>query len=85
MQSYHNHTEEVVLASRMMSFGNKKCFISFTLYVCDNIMNLANQNAISFWKYVHSADHLLCDCDTCAIRFLSYTLLICFFFYYCNM
>ena len=63
MQSYHNLTEEVVLASRMMSFGNS---------VCDNI---ANQNAISFWKYIHSADHLLCDCDTCAIRFLSYTLL----------
>ena len=39
-------------------------------YVCDNI---ANQNAILFWKYVHSADHLLCDCDTRAIRFLLYT------------
>ena len=45
------------------------------IYVCDNIMNLANQNAISFWKYVHSSDHLLCDRKTCAIRFLSYTLL----------
>ena len=43
------------------------------IYICDNIMNLANQNAM---KYVRSADHLLCDqCDTCAIRFLSYTLL----------
>ena len=42
------------------------------MHVCDNIMNLANQNAISFGKYV---DHLLYDCDTCAIRFLCYTLL----------
>ena len=42
MQSYHNLTE-VVLASRI-SLGYTKCFIS---HICDNIMNLANQNAIS--------------------------------------
>ena len=42
-------------------------------YDCDNIMNLANQNAISISGNVFIL--LLCDCDTCAIRFLSYKLL----------
>ena len=34
MQSYHNLTEEVVLASRIMSFGNH------LIYVCDNIIKM---------------------------------------------
>ena len=44
MQNYHNLTEEVVLEQNDVIWQYEMFHLT---YVCDNMMNLANQNAIS--------------------------------------